>query len=124
MAICLQAYIHQMAACLAKLTQQEQAEEGNALVMHRMHDLVIECSSLLVIVLMSNPSMYKDLQHCKFDEGTACWDVQSPMDCSSVLVSSLQMVHRTTYTHACARHILLLSLLHCLHMVLHVAIHL
>lgn len=84
-----------MAACLAKLTQEEQTEESNTPVMYRMHELVIECSSLLVITLMSNPSMYKDLQHCKFDEGTVCLDAQLPMDCCSVLVSSLQVVDCT-----------------------------
>lgn len=89
-----------MAACLAKLTQEEQTEESNTPVMYRMHELVIECSSLLVITLMSNPSMYKDLQHCKFDEGTVCLDAQLPMDCCSVLVSSLQVVLCTGYTHA------------------------
>lgn len=100
LAICLQAYIHQMAACLAKLTLEEQTEESNTPVMYRVHELVIECSSLLVITLMSNPSMYKDLQHCKFDEGAVCLDAQLPMDCCSVLVSSLQLVDCTgSVTH-------------------------
>ncbi len=84
----LQAYTHQMAACLAELPDSKLSEEGDfdCPAVHRLHELIIECGSLLVITLVSNPGGFKDLQNCKFDEGVVCPDAQPPSFYCGVMV--------------------------------------
>ena len=53
--ITLQAYICQMAVCEAEVMQDEGAE-SNAPIMHRLLELVIECSLVLISMLTSSPS--------------------------------------------------------------------
>lgn len=77
-----------MASCLAKLSQDKLPDERRVSASQRLRELVVECSSLLVITLMSNPSMYEDLQHCKLDEGIVCHDALPLTHYSNVLVSS------------------------------------
>ncbi|DBB00508.1 hypothetical protein WJX82_001772 [Trebouxia sp. C0006] len=72
------AYIHQMAACLAQLTDTLLTEQSSSPAMQRLSELVIECGSLVVITLISNPKAFKDLQNCNMEERIVCPDAQPP----------------------------------------------
>ncbi len=54
----LQAYTHQMAACLA-----DDSGDGSS-AMHRLQQLTDECWTLLVIIGFTHVSGMKDLQDC------------------------------------------------------------
>ncbi|DBA78406.1 TPA: hypothetical protein ACH3X2_007903 [Trebouxia sp. C0005] len=72
------AYVHQMAACLAQLTDTLPTEQSSSPAMQRLSELVTECGSLIVITLISNPKGFKDLQNCNMDERIVCPDAQPP----------------------------------------------
>ncbi len=82
----LQAYVHQMAACLAQLTDTLLTEHSSSPAMQRLSELVIECGSLIVITLISNPKGFKDLQNCNMDERIVCPDAQPPSFYCEVMV--------------------------------------
>ena len=75
-----------MAACLAVLAQAEVSDEAGVAATRRVHELVTECSSLLVITMLSSPGLYKDLQHCNFDEGIVCTDTHQAAESCNILV--------------------------------------
>jgi len=77
---------HQMAACLAQLPDSLLTEQSNSPAMQRLSELVIECGSLIVITLISNPKGFKDLQNCNMDEGMVCTDAQPPLFYCEVMV--------------------------------------
>ena len=83
----MQAYVHQMAACLSLLSDDKLNEESDSPAMHRLHELLVELGSLLLITLSSNPGGFKDLQNCNFEEGVVCPDAQPPSFYCSVMVS-------------------------------------
>ena len=83
----LQAYVHQMAACLAQLTDTLPTEQSSSSAMQRLSELVIECGSLIVITLISNPKGFKDLQNCNMDERIVCPDAQPPSFYCEVMVT-------------------------------------
>lgn len=82
----LQAYIRQMAACLAQLTDTLLTEQSSSPAMQRLSELAIECGSLVVITLVSNPKGFKDLQNCNMEERIVCPDAQPPSFYCEVLV--------------------------------------
>ena len=86
--IVLQAYVHQMAACLAHLTQAplSEPEQTDRPAMQRLRELLAESGSLIVITLESNLQGFKDLQNCNFEEGVVCPDAQPPSFYCEVMV--------------------------------------
>ena len=77
-----------MAACLAQLTDTLLTEQSSSPAMQRLSELVIECGSLVVITLISNPKGFKDLQNCNMDERIVCPDAQPPSFYCEVMVMS------------------------------------
>lgn len=84
---CFQAYTHQMAACLAHLSDEGLTDESNSPAMQRLLDMSIEHGSLLAIIAMSNPGAFKDIQNCKLDEGVVCLDARAPSFYYNIVVS-------------------------------------
>ena len=82
----LQAYVHQMAACLARLTDTLLTEQSSAPAMQPLSELVIECGQLLVITLISNPERFKHLQNYNMEERIVCPDAQPPSFYCKVMV--------------------------------------
>ena len=77
-----------MASALAQLTEKDPTERNSCSAMRHVQELVIECCSLLVIALMSNPSLYRDLQHCNFEDGKTSPNEQSPTPYYNIMVST------------------------------------
>ncbi len=83
----LQAYIHQMTACLAHLTDRPLTEKSISPAAQRLSELAIECGQLLVITLISNPERFKDLQNYNMDKRIVCPDAQPPSFYCEVMVT-------------------------------------
>ena len=86
-----------MGAALVPLTEYRVTDKCKEPAMHRVHELVTECSSLLVVTLLSNPELYRDLQICKLDEGIVCQDMPSPEHHCNVLVRHRALSYRPAY---------------------------
>ena len=76
----LQAYTHQMAACLA-----EDSGDGSP-AMRRLQQLTDECWTLIVIIGLTHVSGVKDLQDCNMGEGVACPDAKQPEFYCAIMV--------------------------------------
>ena len=77
----LQAYTHQMAACLADVS------DDSCPAMHRLQELSVECWSMIVIIGLSHVRGVKDLQDCNMGEGVACPDAKQPEFYCAIMVS-------------------------------------
>ena len=95
----LQAYTHQMAACLADVS------DDSCPAMHRLQELSVECWSMIVIIGLSHVRGVKDLQDCNMGEGVACPDAKQPEFYCAIMVSCysqlLELHHLRCFVGPC-----------------------
>jgi len=110
-----------MAACLAQLTDTLLTEQSSSPAMQRLSELVIECGSLVVITLISNPKAFKDLQNCNMEERIVCPDAQPPsFYCEVMVMFELCQVDVASSLHDMLCH--LSSMCNAMHVSIHVVL--